>query len=132
VAQPSVDVHQHHSTALTGRQGHPVNASWLQASDEWKGRVTSYWWQLYTNFSRHGDGGEALLYDYNFDEPTGHGCLYNRQLHHSNCSINFDNIRARSAALHAAEPSLRSAVTAELCDPAIWLQAADRHGDGKD
>jgi hypothetical protein len=99
-------------------QGHPVNGSWLQASDEWKGRVTAFWRELYQNFSRHGDGREKLLYDKTFDEPTGHGCPYNRQLHHSNCTINFANIRERAAALHAAEPSLRSAVTTELCDPA--------------
>jgi hypothetical protein len=96
----------------------PVNGSWLQASDEWKGRVTAYWRELYLNFSRHGDGREKLLYDKTFDEPTGHGCHYNKQLHHSNCSINFANIRERAAALHAAEKSLRSAVTTELCDPA--------------
>ena len=30
----------------------PVNGSWLQASDEWKGRVTAYWRELYLNFSR--------------------------------------------------------------------------------
>ena len=96
----------------------PVNGSWLQASDEWKGRVTAYWRELYLNFSRHGDGREKLLYDKTFDEPTGHGCHYNKQLRHSNCSINFANIRERAAALHAAEKSLRSAVTTELCDPA--------------
>jgi hypothetical protein len=96
----------------------PVNGSWLQASNEWKGRVTAYWHELYLNFSKHGDGREKLLYDKTFDEPTGHGCTYNQQLHHSNCSINFANIRERAAALHAAEKSLRSAVTTELCDPA--------------
>ena len=94
-----------------------VNGSWLQASDEWKRRVTAFWRELYLNFSRYGDGREKLLYDKTFDEPTGHGCPYNRQLHHSNCTINFANIRARAATLHAAEESLRSAVTTELCDP---------------
>lgn len=99
-------------------QGHIVNGSWLQASDEWKGRVTAFWRELYHNFSRYDDGREKLLYDYTFDEPTGHDCPYNRQLDHSNCSSNFDYIRERAAAVHAASPSLRTAVTTELCDPA--------------
>jgi hypothetical protein len=101
-----------------GPHDRPVNGSWLQASAEWRGRVTAYWRELYHNFSRYGDGREQLLYDKTFDEPTGHGCQYNHQLHASNCTINFLNIRARAAALHAAERGLRSAVTTELCDPA--------------
>ena len=105
-------------TRCLGPHDLPVNGSWLQASDEWKGRVVSFWRELYRNFSRFGDGREELLYDKTFDEPTGHGCVYNQQLHQSNCTCNFANIRERAASLHAAQASLRSAVTTELCDPA--------------
>jgi len=93
----------------------PTNRSWANASTSWAGAVTNYWRQVYSNFSSHGDGREELLYDYSVDEPTGHGCTTTAS-GERNCSSNFAQIKARAAALRAANSELRSLVTTELCE----------------
>ena len=99
-----------------------TNKSWVNASTAWTAAVKKYWAAVLTNFSRHNDGRDSLLYDYSLDEPTGAKaplCViyHSNATGHSarNCTVAYQLIKARAAALHAVDPSLRSLVTTEFC-----------------